>query len=224
MDRSEGHERTQPSQSDNGGGGGRGRKECTDSPPHPSPASNLFPEFYNRLILGRRQRGRAPITAGCRNLPGRSSSAGSPGVMHRPRQFALSSCLRPKNFPACCWGQGMRVGVAGGEATGRRRSCESRETSRLARGGGCTRLIPGCGLSALEGRGLLQDPSRGQLSGSPSPQPSGVTGFQSEILKENFRNWQVEQAFRNLSQLPHFISPKVEQLRLESVGICSRRY
>lgn len=52
-------------QSDNGGGGGRRGKEYTDSPPHPSPASNLSSGILQPSLQGRSPRGQ---DAGYRRL------------------------------------------------------------------------------------------------------------------------------------------------------------
>lgn len=96
------------------GEAGGGRNVLIHRPTHPLPLISL-PEFYSPLYRGGGRGGRAPVIKGCRNLPPptphprpracQSASAGSPGELCRPLQFALGGSLQKKSLGACCLGK-----------------------------------------------------------------------------------------------------------------------
>lgn len=96
------------------GEAGVGRNVLIHRPTHPLPLISL-PEFYSPLYRGGGRGGRAPVTKDCRNLPPptphtrpracQSASAGSPGELCRPLQFALGGSLQKKSLGACCLGK-----------------------------------------------------------------------------------------------------------------------
>lgn len=110
------------------------RKECTDSPPHPSLASNLSSGILQPSFTGTEAEGaglRLPPAAGTIPHPCQSSSAGS--------------LWSPAHTPAVC-----SLCAAVGSPMGRGRNCEFRETSSFALGVGprAESSLSSCGVRA----------------------------------------------------------------------------
>lgn len=156
MDRSgEGHKRTQPTQSDNRAGGGRGRKECTDSLPHPSPASNLSSGILQPSLTGAEAEGTGrglPTAAGTPPHPPLPISfCGKPrGVVHDPGSLlSAPACDRRAScVPMGGAQRGERAAVNSGRRHGSRRGwvrgrAES-SLSRCWRAAAESQLGPGC--------------------------------------------------------------------------------
>lgn len=156
MDRSgEGHKRTQPTQSDNRGGGGRGRKECTDSLPHPSPASNLSSGILQPSLTGAEAEGTGrglPTAAGTPPHPPLPISfCGKPrGVVHDPGSLlSAPACDRRAScVPMGGAQRGERAAVNSGRRHGSRRGwVRGRAESSLSpcwRAAAESQLGPGC--------------------------------------------------------------------------------
>lgn len=111
MERSEGQEKTQPSHSDN-----PGRKECTDSPPHPSPASNLSSGILQPSSCpkawepGASSQGSLPYAPPTPNFFCRTASAGSPGELHKFSRGPAAAWSQ-QQLPVCSFGDlGCQLG------------------------------------------------------------------------------------------------------------------